>query len=189
MNVNLSLPLSLLARLLGVTLLLTASAAPAAERLGFKGVELGSSLAQIASNPKFECHLVNTPIADKICSLRAQEKETIAGAPIDSLFYFFDRSELTGIVINLGEAHFQPVVDALSQKFGKPTLKTETVKSLKGAVHENRSYHWQHPEGSMQAERFAGRLDKSSVRITDDSATQRVQQRRALLAKDPRKDL
>jgi hypothetical protein len=177
-----------LQRLLGAALLL-ALPAMAVDKLGFKGVELGSGLAQIASNPKFECHIVSTPIADKICSLRAREKETIAGAPIDSLFYFYDQSSLTGIVVNLDEKHFQPVVAALRAKFGSPSLKTETVKSLKGAAFENRTYRWIQSEGSLQAERYAGRLDKSVIRFTDDSAAPRIHQRRALLAKDPRKDL
>lgn len=160
-----------------------------AEKLGFKGIELGSSLALVASNPKFVCHLTSTPIADKVCSLRALEKETIAGAPIDSLFYFYDQTSLTGIVVNLGEKHFQPVVAALTEKFGAPSLKTETVKSLKGTAFENRIYRWSQQTGSLQAERYAGRLDKSTIRFTDDSAAQRIQNRRALLAKDPRKDL
>lgn len=181
--------LNILKRWLGAALLLAAMPASADEKLGFKGVELGSSLSQIASNPKYECHIVSTPIADKVCSLRAQEKETIAGAPIDSLFYFYDQSGLTGIVVNLPETHFQPVIAALSEKFGAPALKTEIVKNLKGVAHENQSYRWQRPEGSLQAERYAGRLDKSSIRFTDDNAAQRVQQRRTLLAKDPRKDL
>lgn len=175
--------------LLGGLLSLAALSAPAAERLGFKGVELGSSLAQIASNPKFACHVITTPIADKVCSLRPQEKETIAGAPIDSIFYFYDQSGLTSIVVNLPEGHFQAVIDALTEKYGMPVLKTEAVKNLKGVAHENRTYRWQRPEGSLQAERYAGRLDRSSIRFADDTAAQRVQQRRALLAKDPRKDL
>ncbi len=176
-------------RFASVLLCLYAIPVQAAEKLGFKGVELGSGLALIASNPKYECHIVSTPIADKVCSLRAQEKETIAGAPIDSIFYFYDQASLTGIVVNLPETHFQPVTVALSEKYGKPASKTESVKNLKGVSHENRIHRWTMPEGSLLAERFAGRLDKSSIRITDDSAAQRVQQRRALLAKDPRKDL
>ena len=159
------------------------------EKLRFKGVELGSSLAQIASNPKFDCRIVTTPIADKVCSLRSRETETIAGAPIDSLFYFYDQAGLTGIVINLDEKHFQPVVAALTDKFGGPSLKTETLKNLKGVTFENRIYQWTKPEGSLKAERYAGRLDKSMIRFADDSATQRVQQRRTLLKKDPRKDI
>jgi hypothetical protein len=176
--------------LIGAILLFaTASVFAEGDKLGFKGVELGSSLAQIASNPKFDCRVVSTPIADKVCSLRLHEKETIAGASIDSLFYFYDQTGLTGIVVNLEEKHFQPVVAALTEKFGSPSLKMETVKSLKGVAFENRTYRWSKPEGSLQAERYAGRLDKSVIRFTDDSAAQRIQQRRALLAKDPRKDL
>lgn len=179
-----------LQRLLGATLLLIAAPALAeAEKLGFKGVTLGSDLALIASNPKFDCRIVATPIADKVCSLRQRERETIAGAPVESLFYFYDRTGLTGIVVHLDEKHFQPVVAALSDKFGSPALKTEAVKNLKGAGFENRIYRWSRPEGSLQAERYAGRLDKSVIRFTDDSAAARILQRRALLAKDPRKDL
>jgi len=77
----------------------------------------------------------------------------------------------------------------MTEKFGSPSLQTETVKSLKGVAYENRTYRWTKPEGSLQAQRYSGRLDKSVIRFTDDSAAQRIQQRRALLAKDPRKDL
>jgi hypothetical protein len=177
-------------RLIGCALL--AFALPvfaASEKLGFKGVDLGSDLSLIASNPKYECHVVSTPIADKVCNLRAKEKETIAGAPLDSLFYFYDQNSLSGIVVNLPENHFQTVVTALSEKYGAAQLKTEVVKSVKGAAFENRTYRWMLPDGSLQAERYAGRIDKSLIRFTDESAAKRVQHRRALLAKDPRKDL
>ena len=179
-----------LKHLIGAALLLTLSPAHAgAEKLGFKGVELGSSLSRIASNPRYDCRVVNTPIADMVCSLRPNEKETIAGAPIDVLFYFYDQSTLTGIVVSLAEKHFQPAINALSEKFGKPSLKSDTVKNLKGNVFEDRIFSWTRPEGSLQAQRYAGRLDKSSIRFTDDAAAHRIEQRRALLAKDPRKDL
>jgi len=159
------------------------------EKLSFKGVELGSGLAQIASNPKFDCRVVTTPIADQVCSLRPFEKETIVGAPVDSLFYFYDQSGLTGMVINFPEAHFPSVVIGLTEKFGQPSMKATAIKNLKGTAFENRTYRWTRPEGSLQAERYSGRLDKSTIRFVDDHAAQRVQQRRALLAKDPRKDL
>jgi hypothetical protein len=181
--------LNLFAILASGLLIAAAPALADAEKLGFKGVELGSSLAQVASNPRFDCRIVTTPIADLVCSLKPHEKETIAGAPIDSLFYFYDQTRLTGITVNLNEKHFQPVVAALSEKFGPPGLTTETLKNVKGAAFENRIYRWIRPEGSLQAQRYAGQLDKSAIRFTDDSAAQRIQQRRALLAKDPRKDL
>jgi hypothetical protein len=159
-----------------------------ADPLGFKGIELGSPLARIASDPRHDCRAVSTPIGDTICSLRAREVETIAGAPIASLFFFYDASGLTGIQITIAEKDFQRVTDALAAKYGAGKLSSEKVKNFKGVDFENRTLLWKQPEGSLQAQRYSGRLDKSVIRYTDDHAARRVQERRAA-AKDPRKDL
>ena len=160
-----------------------------ADPIGFKGVELGSPLARVASDPRHDCRAVSAPIGDTICSLRPREAETIAGAPITLLFYFYDIGALTGIQITVAEKDFQRVVDALAAKYGPGALTTEKVKNLNGTAFENRTYLWKRPEGSLQAQRYSGRLDKSVIRMTDDNAARRVQQRRAAAAKDPRKDL
>ncbi|MBU1664510.1 MAG: hypothetical protein KKG92_03810 [Gammaproteobacteria bacterium] len=160
-----------------------------AEGLGFKGVDLGSPLARVASDPRYACRAVNTPIGDTICSLRPSEVETMAGAVVASLFYFYDTSSLSGIQITVAETDFQRVVDALTGKYGAGKLSSEKVKNLNGADFENRTWRWQYPEASLQAQRYAGRLDKSLIRYSDDRAANRVQQRRAAAAKDPRKDL
>jgi hypothetical protein len=176
------------APLIALACLLPAWAAHA-ETLGFKGVELGSPLARIASDPRHDCRAVNTPIGDTICSLRQREAETIAGAPIATLFYFYDASRLSGIQMSIAEKDFQRVVDALAAKYGAAARTTEKVKNFKGEPFENRVYHWKFPDGSLLAQRYAGRLDKSVIRYNDDGAAQRVQQRRAAAAKDPRQDL
>lgn len=160
-----------------------------AESLGFKGTDIGSPLARIASDPRHECRVVNTPIGDTICSLRHGELETIAGASVTTLFYFYDVSRLSGIQVGIAEKDFQRVVDALAAKYGAGNLKAERVKNLKGEVHENRTWRWQYPDASLEAQRYAGRLDKSVIRYNDDTAAARVQQRRAAAAKDPRQDL
>ena len=160
-----------------------------AEPLGFKGVVLGSPLARVASDPRHDCRAVNTPIGDTICSLRRREAETIAGAPITSLFYFYDVGSLSGIQITIAEKDFQRVVDALAAKYGAGVLTAEKVKNRSGATFENRTWTWQRPDGSLRAQRYSGRLDKSTIRYSDDSAAQRIQQRRAAAAKDPGKDL
>jgi hypothetical protein len=159
-----------------------------AEPLGFKGVVLGSPLARVAGDPRISCRAVNTPIGDTICSLRPREAETIAGAPITSLFYFYDVGSLSGIQISIAEKDFQRVIDALAAKYGTGVLTVEKVKNLNGTSFENRTWTWQRPEGSLRAERYSGRLDKSTIRYSDDSAARRVQLRRSA-GKDPRKDL
>lgn len=173
------------AAVLALFISLNVQAAP----YGFKGIELGSHLSQIASNPKFDCRAVTTPSADRVCGLRKDETETIAGIHVDSLFYFFDQSSLSGISISLDEKHYEAVVKALKDKFGTPQRSTETVKTLSGQSHENIVYRWHQPDQSIIAQRYAGRVDKSSVRILDDSTPQRIKQRREQIARQPHTDL
>jgi hypothetical protein len=160
-----------------------------ADTLGFKGTQLGSPLARIASDPRHECHAVKTPLGDTICGLRPLAVETIAGAPVVSLFYFYDTGSLTSIQITVSEKDFARAVDALVVKYGAGKLRSEKVKNFNGAEFENHDYLWTRPEGSLQAQRYAGSVDKSLIRYTDNRATVRIQQRRASIAKDPRLDL
>ena len=174
--------------LLGLTCALLALPAQA-EPLGFKGATLGSPLARVANDPRHVCRAVTTPIGDIVCNLNAREAETIAGAPIASLFYFYDMGSLTGIQITVAEKDFQRVSDALASKYGPGALSTEKVKNLNGTGFENRTWLWKLADGSLQAQRYAGRVDKSVIRYSDDHAARRVQLRRDAAAKDPRKDL
>lgn len=174
--------------LLGLTAMLATGAA-SAESYGFKGIALGSHVSQIANNPKFDCKAVNTPSADRICGLGKDESETIAGVQVDSLFYFYDQASLTGISIGLPEKNFQPVVKALGDKYGAPARSVETIKTLSGQTFENITYRWRQPGQAIEAQRYAGRVDKSTIRIVDETAPQRIKQRREQIAKQPHTDL
>jgi hypothetical protein len=160
-----------------------------AGQYGFKGIHLGSHIGQIANNPKYDCKAVTTPTADRICSLRKDEVETIIGVPLASVFYFYDRAVLTGISIGLEEKHFQNVIAALSEKYGAPALVKAPLKNLKGQAFENHIYTWRSQGESIVAERYSGRLDRAALRITEDHAAQRIRAQRDALAREPRKDL
>ena len=158
----------------------------AAEPLGFKGITLGSAITRVNQNPRFDCRVVRTPTADQVCTLRPKEQETLTGTPVIALYYFYDRARLTGIVISLPESHFQAATSALQEKYGAPQVGLDQVKNLKGEVFENRNLTWRKADGLLQAQRYAGRLDRSMIRFSDEAAAQRVRQRRG---KDPSKDL
>lgn len=160
-----------------------------AESYGFKGVALGSHIGLVASDPKYDCRYVMTPIADRVCGLRRDETETMAGARVDSVFYYYDQSALTGIVIHLPEEKFQSVVAALAAKYGSAARSTETLKNLKGKPFENHIYTWRQPGQSIVAQRYSGRLDRASVRIADDLAEGRIKERRQRIAREPKQDL
>lgn len=181
--------LHLPAFLFGLALVFSSAVAAPPEKFGFKGIELGSGSATVASNPRYECHTARTPAADTICSLRAQEKETIAGAPIKSLFFFYYDGKLTGITIHLEEKHFVQVTKALRSKYGDGRVQTELIRNLKGVTFENQSYTWKTTSETLLAQRYSGRLDQSSIRFSADELIQRIEQRRSILDRDPSKDL
>ena len=166
-------------------------AAPAGkpEPFGFKGIELGSDIASVSGNPRFECHSSRAPGADAICSLRPKETETIAGVPVKSLFFFYYGARLTGITLHLEEKHFAQVVAALRAKYGETSVATETLRNLKGVAFENRTYAWKSAAESLTAQRYSGRLDHSSIRYAADDAIRRIEAHRADVARDPSKDL
>ena len=181
-----------LAAKLGMLAWMTAfpvAAAPQAEKFAFKGVELGSAIAAVASNPRYECRTASAQAADTICGLRAKEKETIAGAPVKSLFFFYYDGKLTSIAIHLEEKHFVQVVEALRGKYGDTPVKTEAIRNLKGKAFENQTYAWQSPTETLLAQRYAGRVDQSAIRYSADELIRRIEARRAAVAKDPSKDL
>lgn len=160
-----------------------------AEPYGFKGVTLGSPISRMTANPMIECVPASAPTADHICYLGKGVSETIAGATVDSIYYFYFQNALTGITINFSEKDFEAVVKALQGKYGVPTRQGDTVKTLAGKTYENITYHWQQTGQSIEAERYSARIDKSSIRISEDGAAERVKQSREHAVKKPGSDL
>lgn len=163
--------------------------AGAPEPLAFKGVALGSAITPLAGDPRYDCRATKSPAADRICSLRPQEQETIAGAPVNSIFWFYYRGHLTSISIHLDERYFKQVVAALQAKYGQGEAHSEAVRNLKGADFENRIHTWRQAGGSLVAQRYAGRIDKSSLRYADEAAIRAIADERLQRKADPASDL
>ncbi len=157
--------------------------------LGFKGYELGSSVAVAAADPRFECNVATAPGADLICGLKEGRKETLGGAPLRSLFLFYHWGRLTSISAQAEEKHFPQLEDALRHRFGEGRVRSEWVKNLKDKPFENRVRTWQGEGESLVLQRFGGRLDQSSVRFAADARITDIEKQRAAAAKDPRLDL
>lgn len=164
-------------------------AAAAAGGFAFKGIELGSGIAAVANNPRYECRTANAPAADTICGLRPRERETIAGAPVRSIFFFYYDGRLTSISLHVDEPRFAEVVEALGGKYGESAVTREALRNLKGVAFENRTHTWKTATQTLLARRYSGRVDQSLIRYTDDDAMRRIEAARAAVAKDPRKDL
>lgn len=160
-----------------------------AEAYGFKGAEIGSPISRTADNPKLECRQVSAPTADHICFLRQGESETIAGNPLDSIYYYYFQGRLTGITMTFEEVYFTDVVQALGQKYGQAVRDTDKIKTLGGKDYENIILRWQQAGQSIEARRYSARVDKSSVNISEDGAAQRIKQIREHSVTQPQNDL
>jgi hypothetical protein len=160
------------------------------ESFEFKGAVLGSNLADFESNPKYSCMNPNRPlVADKVCMLDSNNKETIAGAPISSLMFMFYSEKLSAISITLEEKYYSQVVGALTEKYGQGGHKSETIRNRMGTSFENNIYTWIKPDGMLTATRYSGKLDTSKILYNSAKSMEEYRNRRGTSSKDQAKDL
>jgi len=138
--------------------------------LAFKGLMLGAEIAPLFADARIECHPLRTAAADQVCSLRHGARETIAGAPVNSIFWYARAGRLTRILINLDARHFETVSQALVQRHGPAQEKSELIRTLDGREHRNRTLTWQRGAHRLVAERYAGQINLSRIRFIDDHA-------------------
>jgi len=155
----------------------------------FKGIALGSAIAVIESDSRFTCKDSQGPLADRICNLKFSEKETIAGAPIQSAMLTYYYGKLERIGISFSENHFSGVISALVEKFGATPLKTEMVQNRMGASFENRIYSWRRNNATLLARRYSSNLERSSVDYITDFASEEFIKRKKTADKKKAGDL
>jgi hypothetical protein len=168
---------------------LLAAAAAGAESLTFKGLGLGAAISAVAGDPRYNCQAAKAPGADRICSLRPQEQETVAGAPVNAIFWFFYRGHLTSLTVHFDAQHFNQVTQALASKYGAAEISRETVRNLKGASFDNQVHTWRQGSASLVARRFTSRVDKSSLRLADADRIREIDLRREQSRAAPETDL
>lgn len=155
----------------------------------FKGIALGSDISVLENTSRFECRDPKNPIADRICSLRYGERETIAGVPVEVLLLYFYDGKLQTISISFDAKNFTQVADALKEKYGEGSLKTEEIQNRMGATFENRIVSWRSPGATLEAKRISGKIDRSSVLFRTDFALEEFAKRRGASVKQQAKDL
>lgn len=157
--------------------------------LEFKGISLGSAITTVEDTGRFSCRDPRSPIADRICSLKFNERETIAGVPVRVLALYYYSGKLETISIAFDEKYFSQVAPALSEKYGQGTVRSETLQNRMGATFENRILSWRRGQATLEAKRYSGKLDTSSVMYRSDFALQEFARRRKTSVKDTSKDL
>lgn len=161
-----------------VLLLWAAAASGQDEPIGFKGLQLGASLAQFQlAFPDFQCRSggpcrfdlqsdcirkIAGPVDGAACGLR----NTWAGVRVEKIYAKFDKSLLTDVYIVFRPQHFDAIVAAIAQRWGPPQSdKTETLRSRSGAEYTNRSMGWQRGGVLLLVRRYGKRADEGMAAI------------------------
>ncbi len=158
--------------------LLTSTVSAEEPPFDFKGIALGSDIASIEGTSIFSCRDPQSPIADRICSLKFGERETIAGAPVQVLLLYYYFGKIETISISFDSKHFSEVAAALTEKYGAGSVKTEAVQNRMGATFENKIYSWRRGNATLEAKCYSSKIDRSSVMYRSDFALQEFGRRR-----------
>jgi len=165
------------------------AASPDYTGLEFKGIELGSDMSVIEDTGRFSCRDPGNPIADRICTLNYDESETIAGAPVRVLALYYYSGKLESISISFEENQFLQITAALSEKYGQGKARSEAIQNRMGATFENKILLWRRGKATVEATRYSGTVDRSSVVFRSDFSMEEFARRRKSSIKGKAKDL
>lgn len=177
-----------------------------------KGLPLGASVADLkAKFPEYYCSSnAGNTISDTSCSLSPETKclleqspypdnKTCRDAVMNAMTYagvqsnislFFYNDKLGMVQITFGAKSFTEVTASMREKYGEPTSqKAEQLINRMGVAFENQTLEWKATGTTIQAEKFAGRIDKSSVKIIQDAYFIEFKKRRGAKTQQGAKDI
>lgn len=139
--------------------------------LDFKGLRLGSSYSEFASNNRFRCsEEKKSPLGDATCSYIYGTRETVADAAVIwATFYFYDGA-LARVSVLIDEADFDQVLAAYLEKYGRPaSTRKGSITTRMGAKLNNELAVWTRASGSIELRR------RTSADVTQSSITYEIQ--------------
>lgn len=155
----------------------------------FKGIKLGSDISSIENNSKFTCRDSNLLGADRVCTLKHRERETVANTAVKTITLLYYSGKLECISILIEEKNFTEVVEALMEKYGKGTLKSEMLQNRMGSTFENQVYSWRRGNSNLEAIRYFGNIEKAHLKYFTDFSIKEFARRRDITTKEKAKDL
>lgn len=134
--------------------------------LDFKGIKLGSKL-QLFEKENSDAWVCSAPprksIGDDICRPKSTENMTVAGYPIQNISLHFFEDKLYWISIDFNSQHFEGVVEALKQKYGKGQINDKIFQPILGNELKYQTFKWQHSNEYIYAEKYTDRISLSGL--------------------------
>jgi hypothetical protein len=189
--------------ILAVVALLAANGAAFAQttpqRADFKGAALGMPIEEWRAvnsghfNLRYSCRAVEArfkALGDTNCTLQSSQRETIAGVEAKSASFWWYGDALSSIRIAFDSSQYIAVVDALTERWGKPTaIEEREVVTGAGARLSNTITRWRIGGDIIEASRYGSSIRESGVRYTSEATLAEFDRRSGDAAKKGSKDL
>lgn len=165
--------------------------------LGFKGVPLGASQADLKSkHSNFRCQEAVCTWSLSACALAVPNSSecirssTYGGVTFQFVEATFYDDKMGRVTVATSPAAFDRLKDSLVEALGKPAkIETFTEKTRAGVELQNDRYRWVKGESILTVVRYAGTADTASVSIMSGEAIAREDAARRKAVSAGAKDL
>ena len=153
----------------------------------FKGIALGSDLADLEATGRFTCVDPKSPVADRVCRLKG-DRESFAGAPVKGFYLYYYAGKLEMVSLTFDHEHFADVLAALTKQYGASTMETENLQNVTGKTFENKIHTWRRQNATLEAQRYGRTLDTTTVIYRTDFSLQEYARRSGTTVREKAKD-
>jgi hypothetical protein len=112
--------------------------------------------------------------ADRVCTLKHCERETVANTAVKTITLLYYSGKLECISILIEEKNF---------------TKSEMLQNRMGSTFENQVYSWRRGNSNLEATRYFGNIEKSHLKYFTDFSIKEFARRRDITTKEKAKDL
>lgn len=91
------------------------------ERFDFKGIKLGTPLAEVRAAASLHCSAGASTQFDTICMYKNKADKTYAGLPAQDIMFGFFADRLDSVIVLTKGADYEAIKSALDSKFGEVT--------------------------------------------------------------------
>ncbi|HXZ91992.1 MAG TPA: hypothetical protein VEG36_03850 [Burkholderiales bacterium] len=147
-------------------LLMAMSGALADKPYDLNGLTLGTPLANVQDQRRWDCIESKSHKGQATCFLDSKHKESIGGVAMDTVTLQFHERRLSAISAFFPEQDFDKVLDALKAKYGNPRQESTTSAVCLDTKSSDREAIWSNGVSSVKAKKCNRQMFRSMVEIS-----------------------
>lgn len=148
---------------LAAALLLSMSVVRADKPYDFNGLKLGTPLATVQDQRRWDCVNSKGRKGQATCFLDGEHKESIGGVAVDTVSLQFHGGRLSAISASFPEQDFDKVLDALKAKYGNPVQERTTSTICADTKSKDHEAIWSNGATRIKAKKCNRRMFRSMV--------------------------